>query len=219
MEELQRRNQELEQIVLKNRASLESAESSRSKALTKLSKTLTRFEELHHLSENLLLEIENLQSQMQERDSEISFLRQEVARSTSDIMVKRETTKKLQYELEEVEAWMDNIVAHLGGTKVNADSQNPSRMKSTMAYLNEQIPAVASEVSELRLSGRTKDSLLHSEREKVDELTRKVQVLEVSFRERESGQTSTAKSPDLLELESVVGQLNWSTVNFWTYVT
>lgn len=231
METLQSRNQELEQTVLKNNLALETVEASRSKALTKLSTTLTRFEELHHLSENLLAEIENLQVQMQERDSEISFLRQEVARCTSDVLAKQESNKKLSADLDEVLTWMDTMVLRFGGNKVNADDQNPSRIHSHIKNLNKQIPTVMAELEDLRLAGQNKDAQLDIEKGKVNELSRKIEVLETSLQERESqihsfggtrdpGQMLTPKSPDTLEIEPVVRpKLNFSGIIFSGLIT
>uniref|UniRef100_A0A1D1ZJT0 Restin n=1 Tax=Anthurium amnicola TaxID=1678845 RepID=A0A1D1ZJT0_9ARAE len=212
MESLQGRNQELEQIVQQNNLALENLEASRAKALTKLSTTLGRFDELHNLSENLLAEIENLQSQLQERDSDISFLRQEVARCTNDALAKQESYKKVSTDLHEVQTWMDMIVLRFGGNKFHADAQNSSQIHSYIKYLDKQIPSVISELEDLRVSAQKKDALLNIEKGRVNELSQRAEVLEISLREKESqiessgGAKDSGQHPDSLEVESMINK-------------
>nr|KYP72351.1 Laminin-like protein epi-1 [Cajanus cajan] len=77
MEELTNKIVTLENVVQQKNQEIENLESSRGKVMKKLSITVSKFDELHQLSASLLSEVEKLQSQLQERDTEISFLRQE----------------------------------------------------------------------------------------------------------------------------------------------
>ncbi|MQL83523.1 hypothetical protein Taro_016014 [Colocasia esculenta] len=217
MEGLQSRNQELEQVVRQNNLALENLEASRAKALAKLSTTLSRFDELHRLSESLVSEIENLQSQIQEQDSEISFLRQEVARCTNDVLAKQEGSKKVLSDLHEVQTWMDTMVLRLGGHKLDIDNQNGNQIHSYIKYLDKQIPSVIAELEDLRIVVQNKDALLDIEKGRVNELSHRAEVLEVSLREKESqvapsggstepGQPLTVNSPDSLEVEPMINK-------------
>jgi len=64
LEVMENKSHELEQLVQEKEFALKSAEISRTKALAKLATTVDKFDELHSLSENLLAEVENLQSQL-----------------------------------------------------------------------------------------------------------------------------------------------------------
>ncbi|XP_038701127.1 uncharacterized protein LOC119997953 [Tripterygium wilfordii] len=87
MEDLTKKVLELEKVLQQKNVVVENLEASRGKVMKKLSITVSRFDELHHLSESLLAEVERLQSQLHDRDAEISFLRQEVIRCTNDVLV------------------------------------------------------------------------------------------------------------------------------------
>ncbi|KAG8058105.1 hypothetical protein GUJ93_ZPchr0002g25124 [Zizania palustris] len=76
LEVLENKSNDLEQMLQEKEFALRSLEVFRTKALTKLATIVDKFDDLHSLSESLLAEVENLQSQLQERDSEISLLRQ-----------------------------------------------------------------------------------------------------------------------------------------------
>ena len=87
MEELTNKIVDLETVVQQKNQEIENLGSSRGKVMKKLSITVSKFDELHHLSASLLSEVEKLQSQLLERDTEISFLRQEVTRCTNDALL------------------------------------------------------------------------------------------------------------------------------------
>ncbi|KAM2554794.1 hypothetical protein TB2_018886 [Malus domestica] len=80
------RIKELEKVVEQKNLDLENLETSRGKVMKRLSVTVSKFDELHQLAASLLAEVEKLQSQLQGRDDEISFLRQEVTRCTNDVL-------------------------------------------------------------------------------------------------------------------------------------
>ncbi|XP_042043621.1 golgin subfamily B member 1-like [Salvia splendens] len=103
---------------------LENLEASRAKALKKLSVTVSKFDELHYLSENLLSEVEKLQSQLQEKDGEISFLRQEVTRCTNDALAVTQMSKKSSDEIRELLAWLDSSISHVQVNDVTIDYSN-----------------------------------------------------------------------------------------------
>jgi len=114
---------------------LKSAEISRTKALAKLATTVDKFDELHSLSENLLAEVENLQSQLQERDSEISFLRQEVTRSTNELLTTEESNKKYSSQISDFIKWLETALLQFGvhcdcdGSQVSAYMDMLSKKK------------------------------------------------------------------------------------------
>ena len=107
LEVMENKSHELEQLVQEKEFALKSAEISRTKALAKLATTVDKFDELHSLSENLLAEVENLQSQLQERDSEISFLRQEITRSTNELLTTEESNKKYSLQINDFIKWLE----------------------------------------------------------------------------------------------------------------
>ncbi|GJZ27278.1 hypothetical protein Tco_0571531 [Tanacetum coccineum] len=69
------------------------------------------FDELHHLSETLVSEVDKLQSQLQERDSEVSFLRDEITRCTGDSLQALETDKRGLDEIQDILTWLDSVVS------------------------------------------------------------------------------------------------------------
>ncbi|XWS26114.1 hypothetical protein CRYUN_Cryun26dG0003000 [Craigia yunnanensis] len=78
MEELTKKIEELEKVLQQKNTDLENLEACRGKVVKKLSITVSKFDELHNLSESLLAEVEQLQSQLQDWDAEISLLRRGV---------------------------------------------------------------------------------------------------------------------------------------------
>ncbi|CAL2234490.1 unnamed protein product [Prunus armeniaca] len=94
---------ELEKVAEQKNVDLENLEASRGKVMKKLSVTVSKFDELHHLSANLLAEEEKLQSQLQDQDAEISFLRQEVTRCN----------KRNSDEIHELLTWFDMNIARV----------------------------------------------------------------------------------------------------------
>ncbi|XP_042045623.1 golgin subfamily B member 1-like, partial [Salvia splendens] len=164
---------------------LENLEASRAKALKKLSVTVSKFDELHYLSENLLSEVEKLQSQLQEKDGEISFLRQEVTRCTNDALAVTQMSKKSSDEIRELLAWLDSSISHVQVNDVTIDYSN-HLIDEYKEVLQKKILDLISELENLRATTQNRDIMLQEERIKVDELTQKEQHLKNSLREMES---------------------------------
>lgn len=215
MEGLATKIEELEKIVQQKNLALESIEASRGKAMAKLSTTVSRFNELHHLSESLLSEVKNLESQLQGRDADISFLRQEVTRSTNDVLALQESNKRKSAEVEELLTWLDMFALRFGVHDVHLDDQKGSRIHAYTEILEKHITSVLSELNDLQVEVQNRDVLLQSERCKVEELVHKGDLLEVSLREREtqlkmlqeaqhSGQPDNMNTTELVEVEPMV---------------
>ncbi|KAL5974128.1 hypothetical protein ACLOJK_030791 [Asimina triloba] len=205
MEDLSNQVAELEKTVQQKNLALESLEASRGKAMAKLSTTVSKFDELHHLSENLLLEVENLQKQLQARDSEISFLRQEVTRCTNDALMSQENNKRSLTEMRNLLTWLSTVLSRFGVHDVQFDDHKGSQMIEVM---EKHITLILSEIDDLKLLAQSKETLLQAERSKVGELSQKGEILEISLREKESqlalfqgaadsGQTSSISNLDM----------------------
>nr|BAD13059.1 myosin-like protein [Oryza sativa Japonica Group] len=165
---------------------LKSLEVSRTKALTKLATTVDKFDELHSLSESLLAEVENLQSQLQERDSEISFLRQEITRSTNELLTTEESNKKYSSQINDFTKWLETALLQFS---VHCDSTNDYECTQVPVYmdmLEKKIGSLISESDELRVTLQSKDSLLQAERTRMEELLRKSEALESSLSQKDS---------------------------------
>lgn len=214
MEALENRNMELENAMQGKRVELENLEASRAKTLAKLSTTVSKFDELHNLSESLLAEIESLQSQLQERDSEVSFLRQEVTRCTNDVLASQETSKNYSSEMHELLSLMEKMATRFGGSHVQTTDQNQSRVRSYIDIIDKKFVDAMDELEDLRVTVQSKDSLLQIEKGKVEELLSKMEELETlsgkgnkreRFQgERDSGPSSSMNSPRTLETEQMV---------------
>ncbi|GFZ08220.1 hypothetical protein Acr_20g0000280 [Actinidia rufa] len=124
MEELTNKIGELERVVQQKNVDMENLEASCGKVMKKLSVTVSKFDELHHLSASLLSEVEKLQSQLQERDTEISFLRQEVTRCTNDALVASQmSNKRNSDEIQDLLTWLDTMISGLQLHDVHFDDQ------------------------------------------------------------------------------------------------
>ncbi|KAM1022573.1 hypothetical protein ACFX15_042688 [Malus domestica] len=178
------RIKELEKVVEQKNLDLENLETSRGKVMKRLSITVSKFDELHHLSASLLGEVEKLQSQLQERDDEISFLRQEVTRCTNDVLVASQTSnKRSSEEIHELLTWFDMNIALVG---LHNGDQNSDQVSDYKEIFKKKVDSVISELGDLRTVAQSKDTLLQAERSKVEELTRKGETLEKSLHEKES---------------------------------
>ncbi|XP_039788199.1 golgin subfamily A member 4-like isoform X2 [Panicum virgatum] len=182
LEVMENKSHELEQLVQEKEFALKSAEISRTKALAKLATTVDKFDELHSLSENLLAEVENLQSQLQERDSEISFLRQEVTRSTNELLTTEESNKKYSSQINDFIKWLETALLQFG---VHCDCDG-SQVSAYMNMLGKKIGSLITESDDLRVIVQSKDSLLQVERTKMEELMRKSDALEASLSQKDS---------------------------------
>ncbi|VFQ89899.1 unnamed protein product [Cuscuta campestris] len=187
MEDMSAKIGELEGVLVQKIKDVEILEVSRGKALKKLSVTLSKFDELHHLSENLLSEIESLQSQVHERDEEISFLRQEVTRCTNDALALSQTSNKQNCdEVYDLVTWLDKTISGLQGNDSILDKEKVHHFHEYQESLQKQLMSIVSEVEGLRAATQSKDLLLQMEKAKVDELLQNKDILEKSLHEKDS---------------------------------
>lgn len=214
MEDLTNKMEEMEKVVQQKNLDLKNVDASRGKALKKLSITVTKFDELHHLSESLLAEVERLQAQLQDRDAEISFLRQEVTRCTNDVLVASQmSSKRTSDEIHEFLTWFELIAAQAEAYDV-LDDKNSNDVHEHKEILQKKVFSIISELENLRATAQSKDTLLQVERSKVEELTRKEEFLEKSLHEKESrlnllegvgeSERATSMTSEILEVEPVV---------------
>nr|CAB3445591.1 unnamed protein product [Digitaria exilis] len=182
LEVMESKNHELEQMLQEKEFALKSSEVSRTKALAKLATTVDKFDELHSLSENLLAEVETLQSQLQERDSEISFLRQEITRSTNELLTTEESNKKYSSQINDFMQWLEAALLQFG---VYSDCDG-AQVHVYMDMLGKKIGSLIAESDDLRAKVQSKDSLLQAEKTKSEELMRKSDALEASLSQKDS---------------------------------
>ncbi|CAL0323210.1 unnamed protein product [Lupinus luteus] len=186
MEDLTKKTAELEKVVQQKSLEIENLESSRGKVMKKLSITVNKFDELHHLSASLLSEVEKLQSQLQERDSEISFLRQEVTRSTNDVLhASQMSNQRNSDELFEFLMWVDMIVSQEGTHDIHPDMKSNSQVYEYKEILHRKLMSILSELENLRTVTESKDTMLQVEKSKLEESNHRVETLERSLREKE----------------------------------
>ncbi|CAI9784755.1 unnamed protein product [Fraxinus pennsylvanica] len=220
MENLTNRIGDLERELQQKNKQLENLEVSRGKALKKLSVTVSKFDELHYLSESLLSEVEKLQSQLQERDREISFLRQEVTRCTNDALSATQMNKKRSSdEIHDFLTWLDTLISPVQVNELASGSMKVDQVSEYKERLQNQIVAFVTELENLRAVTQNSDMLLQEARGKVEELTRKERHLKNSLHEKESqltmlqgagdsGHTPSARS-DIMEVEQATNK--WTT--------
>ncbi|KAE9588972.1 hypothetical protein Lalb_Chr22g0361211 [Lupinus albus] len=186
IEDSKKKIAELEKVVQQKSREIENLESSRGKVMKKLSITVNKFDELHHLSASLLSEVEKLQSQLQERDAEISFLRQEVTRSTNDVLhASQMSNQRNSDELFEFLMWVDMIVSQEGMHDIHPDMKSNNQVHEYKEILHRKLMSVLSELENLRTVTESKDTLLQLEKSKLEESNHKVETLERSLREKE----------------------------------
>ncbi|XP_059640536.1 trans-Golgi network-localized SYP41-interacting protein 1 isoform X2 [Cornus florida] len=184
MEDLTSKIAELERVVQQKNLDLESAEASRGKAMKKLSITVSKFDELHHFSTSLLSEVEKLQSQLQERDAEVSFLRQEVTRCTNDALVASQmNSKRNAAEVHDLLSWLNTTFSQVDNAQFD-DKKNDQ--VDEFEILQRQIMSTISELEDLRVAAQSRDTLLQVERSRVEELLCKEEFLKKSLHEKES---------------------------------
>ncbi|KAL7187137.1 hypothetical protein ACSBR1_037244 [Camellia fascicularis] len=217
MGDLRNKIGELERVVQEKNVDLENLEASRGKAMKKLSITVSKFDELHQLSASLLSEVEKLQSQLQERDAEISFLRQEVTRCTNDALVASQmNNKRNSDEILDLLTWLDTMISGVLVNDVHFDDKKRDKVHEYREIFQKQIVSLVSEMEDLRAVVQSKDTLLQVEKSRVEELTRKEESLENSLREKESqltrlqgvgdsGHTGSTAS-EILEVEPLVNK-------------
>jgi golgin subfamily B member 1 len=186
LELLENKSNHLEQLLQEKESALKSLDVSRTKALRKLATTVDKFDELHSLSESLLTEVENLQNQWQERDSEISFLRQEVTRSTNELLTTEESNKKYSSQINEFIKWLETTLLQFGVHCEGIDDCDCTQVPVYMDMLDKKIGSLIAESDDLRVTVQSKDSLLKVERTKTEDLLRKAEALETSLGQKDS---------------------------------
>ncbi|XVF48197.1 hypothetical protein PTKIN_Ptkin03bG0171100 [Pterospermum kingtungense] len=186
MEELTKKVEGLEKVLQQKNADLENLEASRGKVVKKLSITVSKFDELHNLSESLLAEVEQLQSQLQDQDAEISFLRQEVTRCTNEVLATSQiSSKRDSDEIYEFLTWLEAIVSRVGLPDLHFDTKN-YQVPGYKEIIQEKLSSIISELEDLKRVAQSRDELLQAERSKVEELTRREETLKKTLREKES---------------------------------
>ncbi|KAJ0602073.1 hypothetical protein HanIR_Chr03g0135701 [Helianthus annuus] len=206
MEDLRNKIIELEQLVKQKNLDLETADAARGKALKKLSITVSKFDELHHLSETLVSEVDKLQSQLQERDSEISFLRDEITRITSDSLHALKTDERGLTEIQDVLTWLDSVASGVE-RDVNLDDKKNEQVQEQKEILKKQITSIISELNDLRQVAQSKDDQLRQERSKIDELTRSLREKEsrLSLHENDGSSAQSASvTSEIVEVEPLL---------------
>lgn len=209
MDDLTKKVEELDRVVQQKNLDIEKLEAARGKVVKKLSTTVSKFDELHLFSESLLAEVEKLQSQLQDREAEISFLRQEVTRCTNDALVTSQTSNKRNSdELCELLTWLGSVVS------LDVNLADSSQIHTYKEIIQEKITSVLSELEDLRVTAQSWDALLQIERSKADDLIRREKILEKSLHDKESllkmlevgrdMEQPTRASSEILEVEPVV---------------
>lgn len=215
MEDKTKKIEEMERLLLQKNKDMENLEVSRGKTMKKLSVTVSKFDELHQLSESLLSEVENLQSQLQERDTEISFLRQEVTRCTNDAIASAQMSSKRDGdEIHDILTWIDKMISRVQAHDMDYDDGKVNQIHDYKEMIEKQVVAVISELEDLRALAQKRDLMLKVEKDKVEQLVRKEEFLENSLRDKEfqltmlrgaSGMGQLANSSsEIIEIEPVV---------------
>ncbi|XP_010273596.1 PREDICTED: centromere-associated protein E isoform X2 [Nelumbo nucifera] len=216
MEELTKRIEELEKVVQQKNLDLENLEASHAKAMENLSITVTKFDDLHHLFKSLLSEVESLQSQLQGRDAEISFLRQENTKLTDNLLASSHN-KKNSDEINEVMTWLDMIISRLGVHDLHLGDSDCNRMHAYKDIIDKQITSIMSESENLRVMAQSKEALLQEEKSRIEELLHKEETLERSLQEKEtqlallqgsgvSGPSNNMTTTEILEVEPFINK-------------
>lgn len=215
MEGLKVRVEELEMDLKRKNQDLEQAVAARAKALKKLSITVSKFDELHHMSEGLLSEVENLQTQLQDRESEISFLRQEVTRCTNDALLASKTAKERNAnELQDLLKWLETMFSQVIVHDVRSGDSNNHQNIEQKDRLQKSITSIIAELEELRIAAQRKDALLQAERNRIEELSRGKEALEASLSVMESHLSSLTSAGESGQSVSEIVEVE-STINKW----
>lgn len=217
MEDKTKKIEEMERLLLQKNKDMENLEVSRGKTMKKLSVTVSKFDELHQLSESLLSEVENLQSQLQERDTEISFLRQEVTRCTNDAIASAQMSSKRDGdEIHDILTWIDKMISRVQAHDMDYDDGKVNQIHDYKEMIEKQVVAVISELEDLRALAQKRYLMLKVEKDKVEQLVRKEEFLENSLRDKEfqltmlrgaSGMGQLANSSsEIIEIEPVANK-------------
>lgn len=185
MDGLTKKIEELEKIVQHKDLVVEELQVSRGKALKKLSVTTSKFHELHHFSSSFLAEVEKLQTQLKEKDAEISFLRQEVTRCTNDALVATQLSNNRNLEeLYELLTWFDTMISQVASCELDYEKTN--QVQEYKELLQKKFTSIVSELENLRVTAENAEALLQVERRKIEQFRQKELTLEKFLREKES---------------------------------
>lgn len=218
MEEFKNRIEELEKVMRQKNLDLENLEASRGKISKRLTITVNKFDELHQLSESLISEVEKLQSHLQDRDAEVSFLRQEVTRCTNEVLVASQMSNKRDVDgIQELLSWIDTVISQIGVHDVHHDDKEFSQVSEYKEIIRKKISAIISELEDQRTVVQGRDASLQVERNKLQELVHREEILRKSLREKESqihmlegiensGRANSSTS-EIVEVEPVVSLL------------
>ncbi|TVU19216.1 hypothetical protein EJB05_35354, partial [Eragrostis curvula] len=179
LEVLENKSNHLDQLLQEKEFTLKSLEVSRTKALAKLAMTVEKFDELHSLSESLLAEVENLQTQLQERDAEVT-------RSTNELLTTEESNKKYLSQINDFIKWLEKTLLRFGMHCKSIDDYDCTQVPVYMDMLDNKIASLIVESDDLRVKAQNKDFSLQVERAKTEELLRKLEALEVSLSQKDS---------------------------------
>ncbi|KAJ8538790.1 hypothetical protein K7X08_030086 [Anisodus acutangulus] len=208
MEDMTNKIEEMERVLLQKNKDMENLEVSRGKTMKKLSVTVSKFDELHQLSDSLLSEVENLQSQLQERDTEISFLRQEVTRCTNDAIASAQmSSKRNTDEIHYFFTWVDKMISRVQSHDMNYDDAKVNQIHEYKEMLEKKVVSLISELEDLRALAQTRDLMLKVEKDKVEQLVRKEEFLENSLRDKESQLTMLRGASDMGQLANSMSEI------------
>jgi hypothetical protein len=140
---------------------------------------------------------------LQERDSEISFLRQEVTRSTNELLTTEDSNKQYSSQINDFIKWLETALLQFGVHCESTDDHDCTQVPVYMDMLDKKIGSLISESDDLRIAVQSKDSSLQVERTKMEELSRKSEALEASLIQKDS-------QIGLLRRDRISGQLSRS---------
>ncbi|XP_042400853.1 protein MLP1-like [Zingiber officinale] len=149
VERLENRNKELRSTIEEKTNTLENLEASHEKTLAKLSTTVNKFDQLYNLSESLVAEVENLQSQLQSRESDISFLRQEVTRCTNELLASQGSNKRHLSGAKEFLKWLNMTISRLGLIDIHMNGDE-NQIHAFTNILDKSITSIMAELEDLR---------------------------------------------------------------------
>ncbi|KAK4801557.1 hypothetical protein SAY86_022044 [Trapa natans] len=185
MDGLTKKIEDMEKVIQQKDLIVSELEVSRGKAMKKLSITTSKFHELHHFSSSFLAEVEKLQMQLKEKDSEISFLRQEVTRCTNDTLAAMQlSNNRNSEELLEFLTWFDTMISQVASYELENEKTN--ELQEYKEILQKKFTSIVSELESLRVTAETAETLLQAERSKIEEFRQRETILEKSLHEKES---------------------------------
>lgn len=226
MDGLTKKMEKQEKLLQQKNVELENLEASRVKVVKRLSVTMSKFDELHNFSESLLSEVEKLQDQLQDRDAEISFLRQEVTRCTNDVLAASQMSNKTDSEeIFKLLTWFDAILSPVLSCNMQLADKRSGQENEYREFLQKKVNAIIHELESLQGMAQSKDELLQAERSKVQELMHREETLQKTLLEKESQlrivqdvedleQTSHLNS-EIIEVEPIVSCLVLLSFSFY----